>query len=107
MPQGQATQQHPRFDTSTGSLDSPDAPRRVVQEALMFVLPNQTGFTHSWFHARSNPSQCNPIPIVMVQTVPNVCPSGTHSRSHCTQTQASPFVSSGQWLADLTMITYV
>jgi hypothetical protein len=46
MPQEQVIQQHPRFDTSTGSLDSRDAPPRVVQKAKSFVLPNQIGFTH-------------------------------------------------------------
>ena len=97
----------PDNDTSTGSLDSPDAPRRVVQEAKSFVLPlrvrhslfgetTKTGMPHQTklvlridgFIAFANLSQCNPLPIRGLVPFPTFA---------LFTLQASSFVSSGQW----------
>jgi len=36
----------PENDTSTGSLETPDAPRSLCTRNKSSVQPNQTGFTH-------------------------------------------------------------
>ena len=89
-------------EASTDSLDSPDAPRRVVQEAKSFVLPlrvrhslfgettktgmpHQTklvlridGFMHEAIFLNATPYQ-----LSRFCTVPNVCPM---SFGHATRT---------------------
>jgi hypothetical protein len=52
MPQGQAIQQHPRSDTSTGSLETPDAPRSLCTRNQSSVQPTKLvlridGFMHT------------------------------------------------------------
>lgn len=42
----------PVMDTSTGSLESRDAPPRLCTKNRSFVQPNQIGFTHRWLHAK-------------------------------------------------------
>ncbi|WP_414587352.1 hypothetical protein [Scytonema sp. PCC 10023] len=99
MPEGQAIQQHPRSDTSTGSLEIPDAPRNLCTRSkkLCTTKPN-------WFYA----------PMVS-------CIKQSFSMQRPTNCQGSvPFpefalftciavrlCQSGQWLADTTMIAYV
>jgi hypothetical protein len=41
----------PVIDTSTGSLETPDAPRSLCTRNTSSVQPNQTGFTYRWLHA--------------------------------------------------------
>jgi hypothetical protein len=41
----------PVMDTSTGSLESRDAPPRLCTRNQSSVQPNQTGFTYRWLHA--------------------------------------------------------
>jgi hypothetical protein len=102
MPQEQVIQQHPRFDTSTGSLDSRDAPPRVVQKAKSFVLPlrvrhslfgetTKTGMPHQTklvlridgFMHKAILLNATPYQLSWFRTVPNVCPM---SFGHATRT---------------------
>jgi hypothetical protein len=41
----------PGNDTSTGSFEFRDAPPELCTRNQSSLQPNQTGFTHQWFHA--------------------------------------------------------
>jgi|GEM_PF-2832217 len=81
----------PRSDTSTGSLETPDAPRSLRTRNQSSVQHNPTGFTHPWLHALRQSFR--------VQR-PTHC-QGSY-RSQILEAPAMPdfYSQSGQWLAD-------
>ncbi|OKH57327.1 hypothetical protein NIES2130_20345 [Scytonema sp. HK-05] len=98
----------PDNDASTGSLETQSGPTESLYKKQK-ALYNQTklvlridGFMHEAIFLNATPYQ-----LSWFCTVPNVCPSGTHSRSHCTPCKQVRLCRVVSGSADKTMIAYV
>ncbi len=51
------------------TVSFPPCPGVLLVQVAKLCTTDQIRFTHQWFHASCNPSQCNALRIVKVQTV--------------------------------------